>query len=220
MAGPNAWGPLTAYRSPLFRRWPFTVAVFIELTDHLRCPADHAEGFLVLLPDRVVNRSVREGRLGCPACGRTYAITGGVAQLGGAPAVPPGEGLEAAAAHVLLGLQGPGGYAVLVGSAAAAAPELAKLDPGVAWVAVNPPPGLEDAAPAVSVVRSPLVPLRTRSVRGVILGSEFAADSRWVREAARVTLPGLRVVGRGAEPAVEGLELLASAEGCWVAAKR
>lgn len=194
--------------------------MFIELTDHLRCPADHAEGFLVLLPERVVNRSVREGRLGCPACGRTYLIAGGVADLGGAPAVPPGQGLEAPAAHVLLGLQGPGGYAVLVGSAAAAAPELVELNPGVAWVVVNPPAGLGEAAPVVSLVRSPLVPLRTRSVRGVILGSEFAGDPRWVREAARVTLPGLRVVGRGPEPAAEELELLASAEGCWVAARR
>ena len=38
--------------------------MFIELTDHLRCPADHAESYLVLLPDRMDGRSVREGRLG------------------------------------------------------------------------------------------------------------------------------------------------------------
>jgi hypothetical protein len=40
--------------------------MFIELTDHLRCPADHAESYLVLLPEEMRERSVRTGRLGCP----------------------------------------------------------------------------------------------------------------------------------------------------------
>ena len=33
--------------------------MFIELTDYLRCPADHAESYLVLLPDEMQERSVR-----------------------------------------------------------------------------------------------------------------------------------------------------------------
>jgi uncharacterized protein YbaR (Trm112 family) len=57
--------------------------MFIELTDHLRCPAEHEESYLVLLPDRMEARSVRSGRLGCPACGRTYAVEEGVLDLGG-----------------------------------------------------------------------------------------------------------------------------------------
>ena len=51
--------------------------MFIELTDHLRCPADHTESYLVLLPDEMQDRSVRTGRLGCPVCGRTYVLTDG-----------------------------------------------------------------------------------------------------------------------------------------------
>ena len=43
--------------------------MFIELTDHLRCPADHEEAFLVLLPDQMDGRAVRGGALGCPVCG-------------------------------------------------------------------------------------------------------------------------------------------------------
>ena len=43
--------------------------MFIELTDHLRCPADHEESYLVLLPDEIRERSVRAGRLGCPVGG-------------------------------------------------------------------------------------------------------------------------------------------------------
>jgi len=47
--------------------------MYIELTDHLRCPENHEERFLVLLPDRVEDRSVRTGQLGCPVCGRHRA---------------------------------------------------------------------------------------------------------------------------------------------------
>jgi hypothetical protein len=72
----------------------------------------------------------------------------------------------------------------------------------------------------LSVLRSPIIPVKTRSMRGVVLGGEFSADPAWVAEAGRVTLPGLRVVGLGPEPDVADLEVLASAEGCWVAARR
>jgi uncharacterized protein YbaR (Trm112 family) len=194
--------------------------VFIELTDHLRCPADHAEQYLVLLPDRIVDRSVITGRLGCPACGRTYAVTEGIAELGGLPPAPGPAPLDPVAMHALLGLGSPGGYAVLVGSAAGVWRGLADALPGVALVAVNPPPDVMDAAPTLSVVRAPLIPLKTRSVRGVVLGAEVSSDPHWVSEAARVTLPGLRVVGQGPEPADEVLRLLASADGHWVAARR
>ena len=95
--------------------------VFIELTDHLRCPADHEESYLVLLPDRIEDRSVRDGRLGCPVCGRTFVLADGVLDL--VDAAPP---TPAPTRHVspptplaaLAGLGGPGGYLVLVGAPA------------------------------------------------------------------------------------------------------
>ncbi len=194
--------------------------MFIELTDHLRCPRDHAEAYLVLLPDQVVERSVRTGQLGCPVCGATYPVAGGVAELGESAPAPAGPALPAAAAHALLGLNGPGGYVVLAGPAAEGWRELAALEPGVAFVAVNPAAGVADAAPVLSVVRSPLIPVKSRSMRGVVLGGALGSDASWVRDAARVTLPGLRVVGRGTEPALPELELLANAEGWWVGARR
>ena len=57
-------------------------------------------------------------------------------------------------------------------------------------------------------------------MRGVVLGDRLGRCAAWVRDAARVTLPGLRVVGKGPEPGLAELELLASADGCWVAARR
>jgi hypothetical protein len=115
----------------------------------------------------------------------------------------------------LVGLHGRGGYLTLVGAVAALWSELAERNPGVALVAVNPPAEVEDGA-ELSVLRSGGPPLKTGSMRGVVLSQPFADDPHWVREAARVVLPGLRVVGEGKDPATDIIELLASAEGVWV----
>lgn len=190
--------------------------MYIELTDHLRCPEEHDEAYLVLLPGEMDGRDVRTGELGCPVCGRTFAVRDGVLDLGGAtPAAP--TALTADAITALLGLNGPGGWYVVVGGPAALWRELLERNPGVAPVAVNPPAGLAGEYP-LSIVRAGRIPVKSRTMRGVVLGPGYAADPAWRAEAVRVTLPGLRVVGEGGEPAA-GLELLASAEGVWVGAK-
>jgi uncharacterized protein YbaR (Trm112 family) len=190
--------------------------MFIELTDHLRCPVDHEESFLVLLPDRIEGRSVLAGQLGCPVCGRTFHLSDGVLDTGDAPApVPSSTVLDAEALSALTGLHGPGGYLALVGPVAQLWKSFAELNPGVALVAVNPGPEVLDA-PGISVLRSGRIPLKLRSLRGAVLGRPFADDPRWIGEAARVVLPGLRVVGEGSEPASDMIELMASAGGVWV----
>jgi hypothetical protein len=195
--------------------------VFIELTDHLRCPSDHVETFLVLLPDRVEGRSVIEGQLGCPVCGRTLQLADGVLDTGDAPNVGPAsvgkldpEGLTA-----LVGLSGPGGYLVLVGSSGDHWQDVAALNPGVALVAINPGPAIVDA-PGISVLRSGRIPLKSRSMRGVVLARPYGDDLHWVEESARVVLPGLRIVGEGADPPADIIDLMASAGGLWVGTKR
>jgi hypothetical protein len=57
-------------------------------------------------------------------------------------------------------------------------------------------------------------------MRGVILGREYAEQPNWIGEAARVVLPGLRVVGEGPDPAPEIIDLMASAGGVWVGTGR
>jgi uncharacterized protein YbaR (Trm112 family) len=194
--------------------------MFIELTDHLRCPADHAESYLVLLPDEMRDRSVRAGRLGCPACGRTYTLSDGVLDLGGGEVtMPDATLLTAEALTALVGLSGPGGYLVLVGRPAADWREVAQLNRGVGLVAVNPPPEVVDE-PGISVLRSAVLPLKSRSMRGAVLGSPFGGDPAWVSEAARVVLPGLRVAGEGPVPDSRTLELMAAAGGAWVGTPR
>jgi uncharacterized protein YbaR (Trm112 family) len=194
--------------------------MFIELTDHLRCPADHEEGFLVLLPERMEGRSVRSGHLGCPVCGRTFPLADGVLDTGDVPAPGVGSGtiLDADALTALVGLHGPGGYLTLVGAVASLWSDVAQLNPGVALVAVNPPAEVSDT-PTLSVLRGARLPIKSGSMRGVVLGRSFAEDPYWIREAARVVLPGLRVVGEGRDPAPELVELVASADGVWVGVK-
>jgi hypothetical protein len=190
--------------------------MFIELTDHLRCPAEHEEAFLVLLPDVVEGRWVRSGTLGCPICDRRFTIADGVLHVRDAPAPPSAAtALSADALTSLVGLGGPGGYLVLVGPPAAGWRDVAELAPGVALVAVNPPDEVRDGG-GVSVVRAGRLPLKTSSMRGVVLGQPFGADPHWVREGARVVLPGLRVVGEGTAPTPEVIQLMASADGVWV----
>jgi uncharacterized protein YbaR (Trm112 family) len=195
--------------------------MFIELTDHLRCPADHDESFLVLLPDKMEGRSVLTGNLGCPVCGRTFELTGGVLDTGGGPPsdANAGTALDADALTTLVGLHGPGGYLTLVGPVAALSNEVAQLVPGVALVAVNPPAALRDS-PGLSILRGGRLPIKSHSMRGVVLGRPFAGEPHWVAEAARVVLPGLRVVGEGEDPRSDLIELLASADGVWVGTRR
>lgn len=189
--------------------------MFIELTDHLRCPAAHDEAFLVLLPEQMRGRTVLQGRLGCPVCHREYPVRDAVLHFGeGPPAPAAGTVPPAEALRTFLGLEGPGGFMALVGSAGAAAATLTEVLPGVHLVAVNPPVGVVPG-PAVSVVRSPSPPLKARSCRGLVLGHPEAGQEAWAPMLG-VVLPGLRATGQGAAPSRAGFDLLASADGWWV----
>lgn len=190
--------------------------MFIELTDHLRCPEDHEEAYLVLLPGRMEGRDVVSGELGCPICGRTVEFDRGIVDFGGDARAGGETSLTAAAAHALLGVSGPGGYVALLGGATTLVPELAPLLSGVHLVAVNPPAVLPPGYPA-SALRAPRLPLKAACLRGAILGNELSAP--WVQDAVRATLTGLRVVGEGDLPTLEGLDVLAEAGGVWVGRK-
>jgi hypothetical protein len=146
--------------------------MFIELTDHLRCPRDHDEAYLVLLPDQVVDRDVRSGNLGCPVCGWETRFENGVVDFGDGTLPARPTVLTVDAVRTFLGLSGPGGFAALVGGPASLAPDLAAQQPGVALVLVNPPASAK-AAPPSSVVRAGRLPLKAASMRGIVVGRDF-----------------------------------------------
>ena len=192
--------------------------MFIELTDHLRCPREHDEAFLVLVPDRMQGRRVIAGRLGCPVCDWHTEWTEGVPDFGAAPAASDNDtGLDAAGALALLGLDGPGGWVALAGGAGTLAADLAALLPDVHLVAINPPATVLSEG-AVSVIRSGVWPIKRHALRGVVVGAD-AADH--AAAAIASVLPGLRAAGEGALPVLgTGDEVVAEAPGLWVVRHR
>jgi hypothetical protein len=189
--------------------------MFIELTDHLRCPANHDESFLVLIPDEMRGREVVRGILGCPACSREYRILDRVAHFGpvNQTVSPPAPGaLNAAALGAFLGLEGPGGYVGLIGEAASFGSELTTIIPGIHLVAVNPASGVTPGE-SMSVVLSPRMPFKQKSLRGIVLGAPFG---EWSCPAVGAVLPGLRAAGHGPPPQSPGFSMMAEAEGWWV----
>jgi len=194
--------------------------MFIELTDQLRCPAHHAESFLVLVPDVMEGRRVQRGILGCPVCHAEYRIDEGVVDFGGTGppgrrAVEPSSQPDAGALLAFLAIEGPGGYVGLIGEAARQVGGLAELLPGVHFALVNPPVDTVASA-ASSALRAMRAPFKVRSLRGVVLGQPESRDAQWQAEAVGAVLPGLRAVGEGPLPALEGFELLGAAGGWWV----
>jgi hypothetical protein len=189
--------------------------MFIELTDHLRCPADHDESFLVLLGNEMDGRLVRAGVLGCPICHRESAVEGGIVDFGNAPPAPAATSLAPEAAHALLGLDGPGGYVALVGGAGALAGGLAAHLPGVRFVLVNPPAG---AAPSdsASVLRAARLPLKAATMRGAVITADHASAPAWLEATLGCVLPGLRVLVEGEATDRAGGKVLAEAGGWWV----
>jgi uncharacterized protein YbaR (Trm112 family) len=191
--------------------------VFIELTDHLRCPANHPEQYLVLLPEKMDGRRVVTGELGCPVCGRVTRIAEGIADFGGATASLGRTSLTAEAVAAFLGLSGPGGYVALVGGVASLAPELTSLLPHIGLALVNPAEHLPDQA--AGILRAARLPLKASSMRGVAIGADFAAEPEWLSDAAGAVLPGLRIVAEAGEPPAS-VELLARSPECWVGKRR
>jgi hypothetical protein len=188
--------------------------VFIELTDHLRCPQDHDEAFLVLIPERMEGRRVIAGHLGCPACGWGTAWVDGVPDFGESPAAtndaPP---FDAESAIALIGIDGPGGWLAVAGRLGALAHEIAARLPHVNLVAVNPPHGVESSG-AVSVIRSGAWPIKQHAMRGALVGVDAAG---FAARAIGSVLPGLRAAGEGERPTLPvGSTTEAEAPGLWV----
>lgn len=200
--------------------------MFIELSEFLRCPEPHGETFCVVAPDEMVGRMVTRGVVGCPTCRREYRIADGVVEFGLAEAAGAGEGEQGRAGgmpdpdvvQALLGLGGPGGFVVLVGTVARLADALAERLGGVHFVGINPPPGVS-VSPALSLLVHPeRIPLRSAMARGVVLGAECATPS-WIAEGTRVLLQGLRLVVVAEQVTAPGLERMAVGRGLWVGQK-
>lgn len=199
--------------------------MFIELTEILRCPRDHAESYMVAAPIVMDGRRIVRGVVGCPECQAEFPIVEGVAYFdaplapAGSPSRPPvSPAYDAAALAAFLNLSGPGGYVVLVGAGARFAAELVVAVPGVHVVAVNAPPGVAPGPMLSLLVSRRGLPFKSASVRGVALGAGHAAEP-WLADASRILLPGLRLVVEDERAGPAGIAELARGAGLLVGTK-
>jgi uncharacterized protein YbaR (Trm112 family) len=201
----------------------------------LRCPERHEEGFLVMSTGEMLGRMVRSGMLGCPVCGKEYPIVRGVAHFSGGGMRDAGSVTSDEPAHLasrishpadaqtlqaLLDLSGPGGYVLLLGSAAQHAVGLAGLMGGIHFVGVNAPDVVAELPVLSLLACEAMIPLRQSVVRAAVVGPD-RLDARWVAEARRVLLPGRRLVIESEQVAAPpGLTQLALGHGLFVGERR
>lgn len=187
--------------------------MFVELIEHLRCPAQHEPTALVVAATRAENRHILDGILGCPQCGAEYRVRDGITRLGDAPpvaAVAPAMDVAMRLA-AFLELTDPRGFAVLSGAWCAHAEPLSRLVE-TPLVLVNPPEGaVLDGASAVLATGGP-VPIAEGAARALAL------DTNAVRaDTVAVVRTGGRVVAPANVPTPPSLREIARDGQDWVA---
>lgn len=173
----------------------------ILLTDLLTCPRCGPDFGLILRGDRIDDRRVLEGELGCPNCRERYPVRGGFGDLRAPPREPfrelpvlppepePGDTERLAA---LLGVARGPGHLVLIGGTARHARGVADMLENVEVVGVGPWLRARDEEPGVSrIAARPGLPFYPRRIRGVALPG--AEAETFLDEAIRVVGPRSRV---------------------------
>ncbi|MDB4947906.1 MAG: hypothetical protein JWM27_555 [Gemmatimonadetes bacterium] len=203
----------------------------ILLTDRLACPRCGPAFGLILLADRIDDRRVLDGRLGCANCREQYPVAGGSADLRTGPSAAepdgPADGGQEAAVRIaaLVGLADNPGPVLIAGPGAELAPAVAALVAGPEIVALTARPSVGVETPGVSrLAAGPAIPFQDRTLRGVALTG--GADRALLAEAVRVLVPGSRLVVDPASPSTAdevralGAEVLLDQAGAVVAAVR
>jgi hypothetical protein len=171
--------------------------MYLPLTDLLTCPRCGPEHGLILLAERIEDRRVLEGTLGCSRCHERYSVAGGFADLrtgagpgGGADTEPAplrreaGDRDEAIRLAALMGVAEGPGYVAILGAGAVHAPVVATLIEGLEVIAVDARLAEWPEEQGVSrLAVDGVLPLRSYSLRGVALTGMVES---LLEEAARV----------------------------------
>jgi uncharacterized protein YbaR (Trm112 family) len=190
--------------------------MLILVTDLLSCPRCGPGFGLVALVDRLEERRVVEGRLGCSNCRTSYPVREGVGDLrpsGGPFEEEAGEAEDPEAAVRLAALMGLGamaGIALLAGPGARHAAAIAEMVPEVEVLAVDATAPRGRAGGVSRILADPdRLPLRDGLLRAAALTSS-GESAGIVHEGLRVLAPGGRLV---LDPAAEGSADLLRAAG-------
>jgi uncharacterized protein YbaR (Trm112 family) len=180
----------------------------ILLTDFLTCPRCGPEFGLIVLADRMHDRRVQAGHLGCANCREQYPVRGFAADLrldqsSIAPADSAqlaGDAEAAVRLAALMGLAGASGMALIAGPGARHAAAVSALVPELEVIAAEESPSPQGPEPGVSRMAADgaRLPLRGGMRAAALTGG---ADPARLREGLRVLVPGARLV---VDPAPEG----------------
>lgn len=185
----------------------------ILVTDVVTCPRCGPDFGLIVLADRIEDRHVLEGWLGCANCREQYRVRGGVADLRwgdaaaeepeseqGTPGGQPDEADRALRIAALLGITGAASPVVMVTPDAAlvAAVQAHLPDTGVIGLSTGTP-GRGGGVGMGWLLASGAIPVRSRSLGGVVLASPTPAAL--IADALRSLSRGARLV---IDPAPEG----------------
>lgn len=205
------------------------------LLDALRCPAPHAEEWLVAMVHAADGPRLREAELACPACGTSYVVRDGVAWFAPPPAgadTRPAAAVAASAADAttevmaeddaaerlaaLLGVtEGPWPVLLAGGRAATGRALSARVPPPQWWL--NPPAPVPPPDTLAAVLHAGARwPLAGQVVAAVALDAAHATPAH-LAEAVRVLRRGGRLVAPAAAPLPAGVRELARDAAEWVA---
>ena len=205
------------------------------LTDRLICPRCGPGFGLILLADRLENRRVIEGSLGCPNCRDRFPVEGGFGDFrppprsaeDEAPDIEPPASPSAMEVAALLGLSDGPGNVALIGDIAGHATALARLAPAVEFIGIAPGlRGWEEGEGVSRMTAGAFLPFSSGSLRGVGLLADrgpsmaagaslagkpsLAGEPSLTGELARVVTASGRIAVWGA---VHGWEKALSSEG-------
>lgn len=192
----------------------------LEVVETLRCPAAHPPTWLVARVDAMDGRHIRQGTLGCPACGAEYPVQDGVARIGppAAAGPMPDDPDRAVRVAALLDLTTPHGIVLLAGGWAAVADAVAALGEGLHVLALDAPAGEATGhEPQVSSLEAGAVPpLGDGVTRGIALDAAHATPAALVRAVAALRAGG-RLIAPADCPVPAGATELARDAHWWVA---
>lgn len=174
------------------------------LTDRLTCPRCGSDFGLILFAERVEERRVFQGSLGCPNCRDRYPVEDGFADLRSQPRSPlpasepqprvddpEDEGAVRLAA--LVGVTEGPGHLFVAGPPVRFAPALGRMIDKIEVVAAGSAlRGWEEEAGVSRIAVRDRIPVFPRTLRGVALGGESVGTL--LDEAVRTVAPRGRVV--------------------------